>query len=125
MKNFFIFCAAITGILTLSAAPFPQVPEQNGRSVYRDASGRIQGSAERRGDQVIYRDASGRISGSARISGGQTTFRDASGRISGSAQQHSGHTTYRDASGRVIGTASTTGKSAPGSSSRRPPMTLM
>ena len=35
------------------------------RTVYRDGSGRMAGSATKEGSRVVYRDASGRITGSA------------------------------------------------------------
>ena len=55
------------------------------RRTYRDASGRITGSATTQGSRTTYRDASGRLTGSATQSGSRTTYRDASGRIGGSA----------------------------------------
>jgi hypothetical protein len=54
-----------------------------------------------------FRDASGRMIGSAtRDTTGTTTFRDASGQRTGSATTNTyGSTTYRDGSGRMIGTS--------------------
>jgi YD repeat-containing protein len=54
---------------------------------FRDASGRITGTASRDANgTVTYRDGMGRMTGTAtRDANGTTTFRDASGRITGTA----------------------------------------
>jgi YD repeat-containing protein len=54
-----------------------------------------------------FRDASGRLTGTAtRDSNGTTTFRDGSGRMTGTATRDAnGTTTIRDGDGRMIGTA--------------------
>ena len=54
-----------------------------------------------------FRDASGRVTGTAsRDANGTVTYRDGSGRMTGTATRDAnGTTTYRDASGRITGTA--------------------
>jgi len=59
----------------------------------------------RSGDRTTFRDASGRLLGSAVQQGSRTTFRDSSGRSVGSADSSSNRTTFRDASGRSVQSA--------------------
>ena len=75
MKTIALTAAVLVTTLFLSAAE---------RQTYRDASGRMAGSATTSGNRTTYRDASGRVTGSATTSGGRTTYRDASGRMTGS-----------------------------------------
>ena len=74
-------------ILTVAAVLTAALLSASDRETYRDASGRIAGSATTSsGGRTVYRNASGRIAGSATTSsGGRTVYRDASGRIAGSA----------------------------------------
>ena len=98
--------------------------ETEGGLTYRDASGRVAGSATTNGSsagfsQTTYRDGRGRLAGSATTrtngtSGHRTDFRDASGRSAGSQATNgsSGSVTgtSRDASGRVSGSSTGSGK---------------
>ena len=55
---------------------------------------------------TTFRDAQGRISGTASTSGNVTTYRDAQGRMTGTAErQRDGSVQYRDAMGRLTGSA--------------------
>ena len=56
--------------------------------------------------KVTYRDAMGRIQGTATVDrNGKTTYRDSMGRIQGTKTvDRSGKTTYRDSMGRIQGT---------------------
>ena len=56
--------------------------------------------------KTVWRDAQGRVQGTATTdSYGKTTYRDSMGRTVGSSRTDSyGKTTYRDAQGRVKGT---------------------
>jgi YD repeat-containing protein len=55
---------------------------------------------------TTFRDAQGRISGTATTSGTTTTYRDRNGRITGIAErQRDGSVQYRDAQGRLSGSA--------------------
>jgi len=55
---------------------------------------------------TTFRDAQGRISGTASTSGNVTTYRDRSGRMTGTAErQRDGSVQYRDAMGRLTGSA--------------------
>ena len=95
------------------------------RTVTRDASGRITGTATTRAGggtttRTDYRDAGGRLTGSATTQGhahsnsSRTTYRDASGRVAGSADTGKAvgtvtRTRFRDASGRLTGSQTTSG----------------
>ena len=59
--------------------------------------------------KVTYRDAQGRLQGTATTDrSGKTTYRDSMGRLQGTATtDKSGKTTYRDAQGRLQGTKTT------------------
>jgi YD repeat-containing protein len=56
-------------------------------------------------DQTIFRDAQGRIIGTATTSNGTKIYRDAQGKTTGTATINNGTTIYRDAQGRTTGTA--------------------
>ena len=99
------------GIILLALLVALLLPQMAGAQTetFRDASGRITGTASRDANgTVTYRDGSGRMTGTAtRDANGTRTFRDGSGRTTGTATTDSnGTTTFRDASGRTTGTAS-------------------
>jgi YD repeat-containing protein len=55
---------------------------------------------------TTFRDAQGRLTGTASTSGSVTTYRDAQGRLTGTAErQRDGSVQYRDAMGRRTGSA--------------------
>lgn len=88
------------------------------QSTFRDAAGRYQGgaSAGSSSSTVTYRDATGRLVGSANVSGGgQAVFRDSAGRLSGAAQPSGSGVgaTLRDSSGRLVGSVAGTSKVPP------------
>ena len=60
-----------------------------------------------RAEAQTFRDASGRLTGTAsRDANGTITYRDGSGRMTGTAtHDRNGTTTFRDASGRMLGTS--------------------
>ncbi len=55
-------------------------------------------------ERQVFRNASGRITGTAHVNGCTTVYRDAYGRTTGTARQHGNTITYRDSSGRNTGT---------------------
>ena len=93
-RSVFIFISLLSGLLLASE-----------KIEYRDAQGRLQGSARAQNGKVEYRDAQGRLQGSARAQNGKTEYRDAQGRFQGSAREVNGKTEYRDAQGRLQGSA--------------------
>ena len=72
----------------LVALLLPQMAEAQ-TETFRDASGRVTGTASRDANgTVTYRDGSRRMTGTAtRDANGTTTFRDASGRIMGTRER--------------------------------------
>ena len=93
-RSVFIFISLLSGLLLASE-----------KIEYRDAQGRLQGSARAQNGKVEYRDAQGRLQGAARAQNGKTEYRDAQGRFQGSAREVNGKTEYRDAQGRLQGSA--------------------
>jgi YD repeat-containing protein len=86
-----IILLALRGIALAAAMvavllPWPAATQAQ---TFRDASGRITGTASRDANgTVTYRDGSGRMTGTAtRDANGTTTFRDASGRIMGTRER--------------------------------------
>ena len=56
----------------------------NGKTEYRDAMGRLQGTAKTGSyGKTEYRDAMGRLQGTSRTVNGKTEYRDAQGRLQG------------------------------------------
>jgi YD repeat-containing protein len=84
-----IILLALRGIalaVAIVAVLLPR-PAATQTETFRDASGRITGTASRDANgTVTYRDGSGRMTGTAtRDANGTRTFRDASGRVTGTA----------------------------------------
>ena len=95
MKTCVLFL--VSCVLAFAAAAAPPV-------YYRDASGRLTGTAMQNGGRIVYRDGQGRLTGSAVQQGGRVVYRDASGRLAGTAVQNGNRTVYRDGQGRMTGT---------------------
>ena len=56
----------------------------NGKTEYRDAMGRLQGTSRTDASgRTEYRDAQGRLQGTSRTVNGRTEYRDAQGRLQG------------------------------------------
>ena len=56
----------------------------NGKTEYRDAMGRLQGTSKTDSSgKTEYRDAMGRLQGTSRTVNGKTEYRDAQGRLQG------------------------------------------
>ena len=116
MKNCVLFL--VSCVLCLAAAGAPPV-------FYRDASGRVAGSAVQNGNRVIYRDAQGRMTGSAVQQGNRVIYRDASGRFAGSATPIGNRTVFGSITTvRVIGTREAHVVNEPFASSRSPARNL-
>ena len=72
-RSVFIFISLLSGLLLASE-----------KIEYRDAQGRLQGSARKVNGKIEYRDAQGRLQGTAREVNGKMEYRDAQGRLHGS-----------------------------------------
>jgi YD repeat-containing protein len=98
-------------LLLIAAMPVAVYASAADVQTFRDAQGRVAGTATTNGNSTTYRDARGNVAGTATTHGNTTTYRDRTGNTLGSATASGNSTTYRDRSGNTLGSATASGNS--------------